>query len=87
MHNFVQQTKAYLRTGFPQLEQYLQADWQWPTHLRQKGKSLHQLFNRARESTYSDHSKTSASDIVTLYPVCRHFVVSVVQPTGSLVAE
>ena len=61
VHNLLLQAKAQLRIGFPEIEQYLQADWRWPSGLQQKGNALHQLFNHACDSTYGDHCKAYAT--------------------------
>ena len=61
VHNLLLQAKAQLRIGFPDIEQYLQADWRWPSGLQQKGNALHQLFNHARDSTYCNHFTTPAT--------------------------
>ena len=70
------------KINFRALETYLKAAWNWPNDKQQKGKSLHQIFNAAREASSSDHFKCSASEVLMLFPIMQHFVLTVVAPTG-----
>jgi hypothetical protein len=86
MYEFLRKSKL-VGVSYATLQTYLHADWQWPADKRQKGRSLHQLFNPVREASNSEHFRASASEILMLCPVMRHFVLQILRPTGQLIAE
>jgi len=83
--------KACKSIGFRtnDFETYLQQDWVFPMHTRSKGKGLHLVFNqfRATSSDRADRLKASASELLGLYGLLRHWADSTVGDNPNLVAE
>jgi len=69
------------------VKMFMSARWQWPAHLRSKGRDLHSLFTPARQGASPDSFKASASEMLMLMPMLRHFVETVIRPTGQLGRE
>ena len=55
------------------LELYMQTAWEFPKVVRTKHKSLHQVFQTCRAPN-ADKLKCSASELLGLYALLRHFV-------------
>jgi hypothetical protein len=61
------------------LERFLKADWNFPKHLRCKMMNLWTVFNETSRSRMSDMKfKCSASNLIGLYILFRHFVYVIV---------
>ena len=59
-----------------QLHDFLKEDWIVPMHRRHKGRSLQRVFDEYGSSANTKHEKLkcSASELISLYPLLRHFV-------------
>lgn len=51
------------------------------------GHKAHDVFSAARERAASDHMKASASELLMVFPIVRHFALTVIRPTGRLALE
>lgn len=51
------------------------------------GFKAHDVFSAAREKAASDHMKASASELLMVFPIVRHFALTVIRPTGQLASE
>jgi len=84
-------TKACRHAGFHprDLEAYLQDNWIFPAATRSKGKGLHRVFNefRAHSSQKADRLKASASEMLGLYGLLRHWSATEVGDRPELTAE
>ena len=45
------------------------------------------VFTTSREKAAVDHVKASASELLMVYPLLRHFAATVIRPTRKLAAE
>ena len=55
------------------LEDFMRYDWIWPAHLKAKNKYVWQVFQTVR-APQQDKLKCSASELLALYSLLRHFV-------------
>lgn len=74
-------TEAWLFLGASGVEsaviqRFLQGNWCFPRATRSKGQSLHRVFNsyRSSSSAEAERLKCSASEMMGLYDLLRHFV-------------
>jgi len=68
--------RAGIRDIWQLLGTFCAADWSFP---KQHGnQALHQIFNKAREKASSDHWKSGASELLSVYPLIRRFAESIV---------
>jgi hypothetical protein len=73
-----------------ELEGYLKGDWLFPQVFKTKSKQLHRVFNAYRDKSTHEHSKlkASASEVLGLYSLIRHFIeTQLVASHGALAAE
>ena len=83
---------AFLRRGqaagvtLEALHSFLAADWVFPAHLKNKGRSVPNVFTPARQGS-GDHFKAAASEVLLIIPVLRYFAVTVLLPTGLMREE
>lgn len=75
-------------TGIPvsDLERFLQAEWQFPAHMEVKHRRLHVVFNewRTRSNDAADKFKCSASELLGVYGLVRHFCTMRWTPTPAV---
>lgn len=68
------------------LEMYLKGDWCFPQASRAKSRTLWQLFDSARASS-QEKVKGSASEMLGLYSLLRHFVETRLQGVHGIVSQ
>jgi hypothetical protein len=69
---------------------YLAANWEYPKHRRVKTRDLHYLFGKFyadKDESDKNKFKCSASELLSLFGLVRHFVESTLDFSGALVAE
>lgn len=76
IHNSLAHAKVVFGVGSPELHQYMSV-WHWPSNVAHPPKNA---LGTGREKASSDHFKGGASEILSLYPVLRHFVVNIILP-------
>ena len=71
------------------LEEYLKKDWIFPKGTRDKGKNLHMVFNefRSHSSAAADKLKASASEMLGLYGLLRHWAATEIGDRPEVRAE
>ncbi|CAK0824718.1 unnamed protein product [Prorocentrum cordatum] len=69
-----------LRDIYPKLERHCQADWSFPQQHRRKCREAHVVFCKARENASKEHWRSSASELLCIYPLVRHFACIVILP-------
>lgn len=67
------------------VREYMDAAWQWPKIY--KAGSAPAVFSAAREPSGDQNFRASASEMLMIYPLLRHFVITVVAPTHKVDAE
>ena len=85
MQIFLQRCKEQVGVFYEDLQMFICSDWRWPS-----GQSTHKatdVFTRAREKSSTDHVKTSASELLMVFPLVREFALTLVRPTGKLALE
>ena len=82
---------ASAKAGFSasQWEQHLKRQWSFPAHFKSKGNQLFRVFDeyRTRSSNEADRLKTSASELLSLVCLLRHFVDHAFSSNDSIKAE
>ena len=63
---------------YPKLEEYCKASWCFPHQHAQAGMRAHAIFCKQREAASKEHWRSSASELLTVYPLLRHFAEQVV---------
>ncbi len=63
---------------YPKLEEYCKAEWCFPYQHRSQARSIHSMFCKSREAASKEHWRSSASELLTGYPLLRHFAERVV---------
>ena len=77
--NFLEACKANgFRDIYTRLGQYCKASWEFPWHHRHQGKAAHAIFCPSREAASKEHWRSSASELLSAYPLMRHFAERVV---------
>ena len=79
IYNFVEACKASgFKDIFPKLEEYCKSDWSYPHQHASAGRRIHTMFCKQREAASKEHWRSSASELLTGYPLLRHFAEQVV---------
>ena len=75
-YRFIEAAEGLGLTSFPDIENYLKTTgWNWP-HSSKPASSLHRIFDsyRSDSSKTNQRLKTSASEMISLYSLLRHYV-------------
>ena len=83
--NFLHRCRTQLGVTYKHLNTFCTADWRFPTN--QQTHKVTDLFTSSREKASADTFKASASEVLLVFPLLREFVVSVIQPKGTLQQE
>ena len=60
------------------LGDFCRANWSFPRHHHARGAAIFRIFNKSREKASGDHWKSSASELLTAYPLVRRFAESII---------
>ena len=73
---FISQLESQHLTSFPAIEAYLKHGWMFPNCLTTKSLPLHRIFDsyRSRSSHEAEKLKASASEILGVYSLIRHYI-------------
>lgn len=80
LHLLLQALATHLKIGFAHLAAFCASDWRFGKGKRMK--SINHVFSPARES--KDSLKMMASEVITVYPLVRHFVEVAIAQTGKI---
>ena len=79
IHCFLQACKTQgCREVWALLADFCRANWNFTRHHHARGVAIHQIFNKSREKASGDHWKSSASELLTAYPLVRRFAESII---------
>ena len=75
--------------GYRDVEQYFKQAWQFPKYLRSKGVSLYRIFCDYRRNSHGEMEKlkASASEVVGMYSILRHWAESEIGDAPELASE
>ena len=83
--------EKHFHLKYPAIQLYFKSDWRFPGFSKCKGRAIHEVFNSTRESASKHSFKASATELLIVYPILRHFMDTVITPrcvpSGSLRAE
>ena len=84
-------TSACSQLGYTlkSLAGHLKSEWEFPQSHRKKDKMLWHVFDefRSRASSEAHRLKASASEVLSIYSIVRHWVATVVGPLPELAAK
>ena len=85
VYTFLERLKVKTGVGYPLIRQYMRA-WTWPSWC---DANAAQVFSdhRAGSSSLGDNFKAGASEMLAMYPVLRHLIVSIIAPLNSMSDE
>ena len=58
---------------FPRMLEYCKSKWCFPDEHSTEGKQVHTMFCKEREAASKEHWRSGASEMLTAYPLIRHF--------------
>ena len=88
LYNCVQACKD---NGFhdfcPTMLEYCKSTWCFPGEHSAEGRQVHTQFCKAREAASKDHWRSSASEMLTAYPLIRHFAEQIMSVAFPVLQE
>lgn len=82
MHAFFDSCRVNgMRDAFALMERFCRARWSFPKQFRKQGFRTHEMFCEARARSSKDHWRSGASELLSAYPLVRHFAETVALPT------
>ena len=82
VHLLLTAAKSEHRVRYSHLDKFVSASWKLPSAFSDGG--LRDFFSDARERASTDTFKCMASELLALYPLLRHFALTVLARLGSL---
>lgn len=70
-----------MRDAFALMERFCRARWSFPKQFREQGLRAHVIFCETRARSSKEHWRSGASELLSAYPLVRHFAESVALPT------
>lgn len=83
LFDFMAVLKQECKLSYPDLFSFC-SPWRWPKFVQSKPADV---FNSKREASSKETFKAGASELLSVYSVVRHFIESILEPSGFLAAQ